>query len=71
MSVTKRQYHEYISGNFDCELAEMLYELKDVSSVDDPLDYMDYLCTLKGAGFSKEDTLSILNHLLYEEQVEN
>jgi len=71
MSKVKREYHEYISGNLDNELVEMLYELKDVSSIDDPQDYTDYLSTLKGAGFTKEDALSILDHLLFYEQVEN
>jgi len=71
MGLVKREYHEYISGNLDHELAEMLYELKGGICVEDPQEYMDYLSTLKRHGYSKEDALSILNNLLYEEQMEN
>jgi len=71
MGKVKREYHEYISGNPDLELAEMLYELKYVDSVDDTEEYSHYLSTLKEAGFIKDDTLSILNCLLYEEQEDN
>jgi len=71
MGRVKREYHEYISGNLDHELAEMLYELKDINCVDEPQEYIDYLNTLNRSGFSKGDALSILNHLLYEEQMDN
>jgi len=71
MGQVKREYHEHISGNLDYELAEMLYELKEVDYIEDPEYYMHCLSTLHESGFSKGDALSILNHLLYEEQVEN